>query len=52
MPGNKLDEYEVVSTIGSGSYGTCKKIKRKSDGRVCLIFCFAILRSERMITII
>jgi len=34
MPGNKLDDYDVVCTIGSGSYGTCKKIKRKTDGKI------------------
>ena len=34
MPSNKLDDYEVLCTIGSGSYGTCKKIQRKSDKKV------------------
>ncbi|XP_005106236.1 serine/threonine-protein kinase Nek2 isoform X2 [Aplysia californica] len=29
-----LDDFEVLSTIGTGSYGTCKKIKRKKDGKV------------------
>ncbi|KAH3847794.1 serine/threonine-protein kinase Nek2-like isoform X2 [Dreissena polymorpha] len=29
-----LDDFEVISTIGTGSYGTCKKIKRKRDGKV------------------
>ena len=29
-----LDDFEVVSTIGTGSYGTCKKIRRKKDGKV------------------
>jgi len=29
-----LDDYEVISTIGSGSYGTCKKIRRKKDGKL------------------
>ena len=33
MPGS-LDDYEVISTIGSGSYGTCQKIRRKRDGKV------------------
>lgn len=32
MP-STLDDYEVLGTIGSGSYGTCKKIKRKKDGK-------------------
>ncbi len=34
MP-SSLDDYEVISTIGSGSYGTCKKIRRKKDSKVC-----------------
>ena len=34
MPSNKLEDYEVLCTIGSGSYGTCKKIQRKSDKKV------------------
>ena len=33
MP-SSLDDYEVLHTIGTGSYGTCKKIKRKRDGKV------------------
>ena len=33
MP-SSLDEYEVLCTIGTGSYGTCKKIRRKKDGKV------------------
>ncbi|XP_022335257.2 serine/threonine-protein kinase Nek2-like isoform X2 [Crassostrea virginica] len=32
MP-STLDDFEVIETIGSGSYGTCKKIKRKRDGK-------------------
>ena len=37
---NKLDGYEVLSIIGSGSYGTCKKVRRKCDGKVKLDFAF------------
>ncbi|BFZ12115.1 hypothetical protein BsWGS_15153 [Bradybaena similaris] len=33
MP-STLDDFEVISTIGTGSYGTCKKIRRKKDGKV------------------
>ncbi|XP_078466171.1 serine/threonine-protein kinase Nek2 [Lampetra fluviatilis] len=33
MP-SQLDEYEVMYTIGTGSYGECQKIRRKSDGKV------------------
>ncbi|ELT87645.1 hypothetical protein CAPTEDRAFT_117915, partial [Capitella teleta] len=33
MPGS-LNDYEVLATIGQGSYGTCKKIRRKKDGRI------------------
>eukprot|EP00118_Oscarella_pearsei_P011138 m.72488 g.72488 ORF g.72488 m.72488 type:complete len:388 (+) comp35805_c0_seq3:32-1195(+) len=32
MP-SKLEDYEIIGRIGSGSYGTCKKIRRKSDGK-------------------
>ncbi|KAK3587797.1 hypothetical protein CHS0354_042762 [Potamilus streckersoni] len=29
-----LDDYEVIETIGTGSYGTCKKIRRRRDGLI------------------
>ena len=32
MP-SKLSDYDVVKEIGSGSYGKCVKIKRRSDGK-------------------
>ena len=34
MPNSTLEDYEVLDTIGTGSYGTCKKIRRKRDGKV------------------
>jgi len=30
----QLDEYEVIEKVGSGSFGTICKIRRKADGRV------------------
>ncbi|XP_014669645.1 PREDICTED: serine/threonine-protein kinase Nek2-like [Priapulus caudatus] len=33
MP-SSVDDYEVIGMVGKGSYGTCKKIKRKSDGKI------------------
>ncbi|XP_052700276.1 serine/threonine-protein kinase Nek2-like isoform X1 [Crassostrea angulata] len=33
MP-STLDDFDVIGTIGSGSYGTCKKIRRKKDGKI------------------
>lgn len=30
----QLENYEVLTTIGTGTFGTCKKIRRKSDGKV------------------
>ncbi|RUS74057.1 hypothetical protein EGW08_018184 [Elysia chlorotica] len=33
MP-STLEDFEVIGTIGTGSYGTCKKIRRKKDGKV------------------
>lgn len=33
MP-SRVEEYEVLYTIGSGSYGKCQKIRRKADGKV------------------
>ncbi|XP_077366334.1 serine/threonine-protein kinase Nek2 [Festucalex cinctus] len=33
MP-SRIGDYEVLHTIGSGSYGRCQKIRRKSDGKV------------------
>ncbi|XP_070705540.1 serine/threonine-protein kinase Nek2 [Pempheris klunzingeri] len=32
MP-SRVEDYEVLYTIGSGSYGRCQKIRRKSDGK-------------------
>ena len=37
MP-SSLADYEIISSIGSGSYGTCKKICRKKDLKVCSVF--------------
>jgi hypothetical protein len=33
-PVSTVDMYEIVSTIGKGSFGTVSKIRRKADGRV------------------
>jgi hypothetical protein len=33
MP-SRVEDYEVLHTIGTGSYGRCQKIRRKSDGKV------------------
>ncbi|XP_026174414.1 serine/threonine-protein kinase Nek2 [Mastacembelus armatus] len=33
MP-SRVEDYEVLYTIGSGSYGRCQKVKRKSDGKI------------------
>uniref|UniRef100_UPI003AAB6B17 serine/threonine-protein kinase Nek2 isoform X4 n=1 Tax=Centroberyx gerrardi TaxID=166262 RepID=UPI003AAB6B17 len=33
MP-SRVEDYEVLYTIGTGSYGKCQKIIRKSDGKV------------------
>ncbi|CAH2254498.1 serine threonine- kinase Nek2 [Pelobates cultripes] len=33
MP-SRVEDYEVLFTIGSGSYGKCQKIRRRSDGKV------------------
>lgn len=33
MP-TRVEDYEVLYTIGTGSYGRCQKIRRKSDGKV------------------
>ncbi|XP_015203581.1 serine/threonine-protein kinase Nek2 [Lepisosteus oculatus] len=33
MP-SRVEDYEVLYTIGSGSYGKCQKIRRKTDGKV------------------
>ncbi|XP_035666927.1 serine/threonine-protein kinase Nek2-like isoform X1 [Branchiostoma floridae] len=34
MPTSRLEDYEVLYTIGTGSYGTCKKVRRRTDGKV------------------
>ncbi|NXR06216.1 NEK2 kinase, partial [Semnornis frantzii] len=33
MPG-RPDDYEVLFTIGTGSYGKCRKVRRKADGKI------------------
>ncbi|XP_078343874.1 serine/threonine-protein kinase Nek2-like isoform X2 [Oculina patagonica] len=33
MP-SKLLDYDILGEIGSGSYGTCKKIRRRSDNKI------------------
>lgn len=33
MPG-RPEDYEVLLTIGAGSYGKCRKVRRKADGKV------------------
>ncbi|GFO26039.1 serine/threonine-protein kinase nek2-like [Plakobranchus ocellatus] len=33
MP-STFEDFDVIGTIGTGSYGTCKKIRRKKDGKV------------------
>lgn len=35
MPG-RTGDYEVLLTIGTGSYGKCRKVRRKADGKVRL----------------
>ena len=32
--GPKLDEFEVISTIGSGAHGLVRKIRRKKDDKI------------------
>lgn len=33
MP-SRVEDYEVLYTIGTGSYGRCQKIRRRSDGKI------------------
>ncbi|KAM8809348.1 serine/threonine-protein kinase Nek2 [Eudromia elegans] len=33
MPG-RPEDYEVLLTIGTGSYGKCRKVRRKADGKI------------------
>lgn len=33
MP-SRPEDYEVLVTIGAGSYGRCQKVRRKADGKV------------------
>ena len=30
----KLEDFEVLLTIGTGSFGTCRKVRRRADGKV------------------
>lgn len=40
MP-TRVEDYEVLHTIGTGSYGRCQKIRRKSDGKVSAGSCLS-----------
>lgn len=31
----KLLDYGIVDTVGTGSFGICKQVRRLSDGKVC-----------------
>ncbi|XP_004578724.2 serine/threonine-protein kinase Nek2 [Ochotona princeps] len=33
MP-SRVEDYDVLYTIGTGSYGRCQKVRRKSDGKI------------------
>ena len=33
MP-SKLNDYEILGIVGSGSYGKCVKVKRRNDGKI------------------
>ncbi|OXB72433.1 UNVERIFIED_CONTAM: hypothetical protein H355_006487 [Colinus virginianus] len=33
MP-SRTEDYEVLLTIGAGSYGKCRKVRRKADGKI------------------
>lgn len=43
MP-SRVEDYEVLYTIGSGSYGRCRKIRRKHDGKVSKLHLFSTHR--------
>ena len=30
----KLEDFEVLQTIGTGTFGVCRKVRRKNDGKV------------------
>ena len=32
----KLEDFDILQTIGTGTFGVCKKVRRKSDGKVSL----------------
>ncbi|KAK8741703.1 hypothetical protein OTU49_002351 [Cherax quadricarinatus] len=32
--GPKLEDFEVLSTIGSGAHGTVRKVRRRQDGQI------------------
>ncbi|KAJ6666940.1 hypothetical protein lerEdw1_018942 [Lerista edwardsae] len=34
MPASRPEDYDVLVTIGAGSYGRCQKVRRKADGKV------------------
>jgi hypothetical protein len=34
-----LEQYESLDVVGNGSFGIIRKVRRKSDGQVCVAKC-------------
>ena len=47
-----FSDYEVLEIIGTGSYGVCKKIRRKKDGRVRARSCETRIANEIIMFIV
>lgn len=45
MP-SRVEDYEELLTIGSGSYGRCRKIRRKSDGKVSNLKSYVLMPAD------
>lgn len=39
----RLEDYQALATIGTGSFGVCKKVRRKSDGKVSEIMVASLV---------
>ena len=39
MPGGTKEDYDILEEIGSGSFGICQKIRRKTDNMVLHADC-------------
>ncbi|XP_034040286.1 serine/threonine-protein kinase Nek2-like [Thalassophryne amazonica] len=46
---SSMKDFEVLKTVGSGAFGKCQKIRRKSDGKILLLKVVSTLKMRRIL---